>query len=106
MEGFVAAHPVTEGVADEDLFDAFAFGELGDQVEGIGDGAVEGGVAGVDNFARGVDGFAVFELAVETDVIIHLEGEAEGIHFLVAAPAICFARDAHARAEGGVGFVG
>ena len=105
VEGFVAAHPVAEGVADEDLFDAFALGEFGDEVEGVGDGAVEGGVAGVDDFAGGVDGFAVLGFAVEADVAIHLEGEAEGVHFFVAAPAVFFASDTHAGAEGGVGFV-
>lgn len=105
VEGFVSTHPVAEGVADEDLFDAFALGELGDQVEGVGDGAIEGGVAGIDDFAGGVDGFAVFVFAVEADVVIHLEGEAEGVHFLMTAPAVFLAGDTHAGAEGGPGFV-
>ena len=81
VEGFVAAHPVAEGVADEDLFDAFALGKLADHIEGIGDRTVEIGIAGVDDFAGGIDGFASFDLAVETDVVIHLEREDRGDPF-------------------------
>ena len=32
VEGFIATHPEAEGMADKDLFDAFAFGELPDHV--------------------------------------------------------------------------
>jgi hypothetical protein len=60
VDCFVAAHPEAEGVADEDLLGAFTFRELLNHLDGVGDFAVDGGVAGIDDLARGVDGFVEF----------------------------------------------
>ena len=106
VEGFIAAHPVAESMTNEDLLNAFALGELRDEVESVGDRSVKSGVAGVDDFARGIDRFAELEFAEEADMVIHLEGKAERVHFLVAAPTVFLASDAHAGAQGGAGFVG
>ena len=75
VEGFIATHPEAEGMADKDLFDAFAFGELPDHVDRIVYGAIEIGVARIDDLARGVDGLVKFGRPEQAGVVLHLRSE-------------------------------
>ncbi len=105
VEGFIATHPEAEGMADKDLFDAFAFGELPDHVDCVLYGAIEIGVARIDDLARGVDGLVKFGRPEQAGVVVHLKGEAEGVHLLMTGPAVFLSCDAHALAKGGLGLV-
>ena len=64
IEGFVAAHPETEGMADEDLFGAFAFRDFPNHFNGVGDFSIKCGIAGIDDLARSVDGFVEFQFPI------------------------------------------
>lgn len=101
-QGFVATEVEAEGVADEDLLDAFGGGEVFEKLEGVGDlGLIERRIAGAVDEAGGVDGlllFVVSEVAVVSELF---EGEAEGVHLFVAAPAfLCAGGGVKSGAEG------
>ena len=54
------------------------------------------GVAGIDDLARGVDGFVEFRCPIQAGVVVHLKRQPQRIHLLVTRPAIVFPGDPHA----------
>ena len=88
LAGLVAPHPEAEDMTNEDLLDALASGKFVDHLQGVFHRAVQGVVAAVEDFARGVHGFIELGGAAEAKVVVHLERETEGIHLAVAPPAL------------------
>ena len=113
-ECFVASHEIAEGMADDRLPHLGRFPEALGEVEGVLEFAVQLRIIGSNEIAAGIDGQGFENVAqvilwrafvgsffekifgmlqellhpVASEVIVHFEGQAHGVHPLMAAPAI------------------
>ena len=99
MESLVTAHPVSEGMSYEDLLRPLALRESLNQLDGIGDLAVECRITRVDDLTTRFNGFVEFRSSIDTSVVVHFEWKAQWIHLLVASPTVRFAGDSHTLAK-------
>ena len=93
-------------MANEDLFRSFALCQLLDQLDRVGDFAVETGVARFNNLARSIDRLAKLRRAEQPRVIVHFERKSQRIHLFVARPAVLVPSYSHPLAECVLRFIG